>query len=104
MPQRWNKIEELNHKKILVQLYVKENKTIDEIARILGLAESSVYRRLIRLDIKPNPSKKKTYKNINYDVIIPKTYSEQLAEMVGILLGDGHLSPTQVVVTLGKQD
>ncbi|MBI2068569.1 MAG: hypothetical protein HYT67_00450 [Candidatus Yanofskybacteria bacterium] len=104
MPKRWSIIEERVRKLELVKLYIKENKTIGEIARGLGLGESSVYQRLLRLGIKPIPFKKKTYKNINYNVIIPKIYSEKLAEMVGILLGDGHLTPTQVTVTLGKKD
>ena len=104
MPRRWNKIEEVSNRKELVQLYIKDNKTIGEVASILNLAESSIYQRLLRLGVKPNPSKKITYRNINYNVNIPKIYSEQLAEMIGILLGDGHLTPTQVTVTLGKKD
>src|SRR3989344_86594 len=104
MPKRWTLIEEKAKKLELKKLYVKENKTIDEIASLFGLGESSVYQRLLRLGIKPIPFKKKTYKNINYNVVIPKRYSENLAEMVGILLGDGHLTPTQVTVTLGKKD
>ena len=104
MPRRWNKTEERKSKQELIRLYVKENKTIGDIASILGLAESSIYQRLLRLGIKSTPFKKITYKNINHNITIPKTYSEQLAEMVGILLGDGHLSPTQVTVTLGKKD
>lgn len=104
MPRRWSKIEEKARKLELIKLYVKENKTIDEIAGLLGLGESGVYVRLLRLGIKTAPFKKVTYRNINYNVIIPKIYSKELAEMVGILLGDGHLSPTQVAVTLGKKD
>ena len=104
MARRWNKIEEKIKKKELGKLYVKENKTIGEVARMLGIAESSVYLRLLRLGIKPRPFKKATYRNINYNVVIPKKYSAELSEMVGILLGDGHLSPTQVTVTLGKKD
>lgn len=104
MPKRWTITEEKVKKSELIRLYVRENKTIDEIASILGLAESGIYRRLLRLGIKPIPDKKKTYKNINYNVIIPKNYSSKLAEMVGILLGDGHLTPTQVTVTLGNKD
>ena len=104
MPKRWNKLEEICFRKELVRLYVKENKTIGDIALILGLGESGIYQRLLRLGIKPTPFKKKTYRNINYNVIIPKAYSEKLAEMVGTLLGDGHLTPTQVTITLGKKD
>lgn len=104
MPKRWSKIEEKARRLELIKLYVQENKTIDEVGHILGLGESGVYVRLLRLGISPTPFKKITYRNINYNVTIPKIYSKELAEMVGILLGDGHLSPTQVVVTLGRKD
>ena len=72
MAKRWNKIEEGIRKQELVRLYVKENKTIDQISKIIGIAESSVYLRLLRLGIKPMPFKKATYRNINYNVVIPK--------------------------------
>lgn len=104
MATRWDKDEENIIKKELIRLYIKENKTIGEIAKILDLEQSTIYKRLLRLKIKPDPSKKSGYKNINYNIVIPEKYSPKLAEIVGILLGDGHLSPTQVVVTLGKKD
>jgi len=104
MAKRWNKSEESIRKKELVEMYVRKNKTIGEIAKILNLEQSSIFKRLLRLKIKSDPSKKNGYKNINYGVVIPGQYSSKLAEMLGILLGDGHLSPTQVVVTLGKKD
>jgi len=104
MAKRWSNVEEKIRKKELVRLYIKENKTIDEIANVLNLGESSIYQRLIRLGIKPIPFKKKTYRNINYNVVVPRRRSKELAEFVGILLGDGHLTPTQVTVTLGKKD
>lgn len=104
MAKRWSNVQEKVKRRNLIQLYVKENKTIGEIANVLDLGESSVYKRLLRLGIKPIPFKKKTYRNINYNVIIPKRHSKELAELVGILLGDGHLTPTQVTVTLGKKD
>lgn len=104
MAKRWNKIEERDKRIELKRLYIKENKTIDEIAKLLNIGESSVFKRLLRLGIKPIPFKKKTYRNINRSIIVPKRYSEDLAEFVGTLLGDGHITPTQVVVTLGTKD
>ena len=104
MAKRWNKTEEHSKKKELKRLYIKENKTIDEIAEILNISESSVYRRLLRLGITPIPFKKQTYRNINHNIIIPQKYSEDLAEFVGALLGDGHITPTQVTITLGTKD
>src|SRR3989338_3245556 len=104
MAKRWNKSEESIRKKELVEMYVRKNKTIGEIAKILNLEQSSIFKRLLRLKIKSDPSKKNGYKNINYGVVIPGQYSSKLAEMLGILLGDGHLTPTQVTVTLGKKD
>ena len=59
MAKRWTKIEERTKKRALTKLYLDENKTIDEIADILNLEESSVYKRLLRLGIKPIPFKKK---------------------------------------------
>lgn len=104
MPKKWSKLEEEGKRKELVSLYVKDNKTIGETADILGLAESSVFERLIRLRIKPRRSKKLRYNNRNFKVVLPKEYSSELAEFIGILLGDGHLTPTQVTITLGKKD
>lgn len=104
MPVRWTKAEEKAKKKELLKFYCKDNKTIGEIAARLGMGESSVYNRLLRLDIKPTPFKKKKYRNNNFNIIIPKIYSPQLAEFIGILLGDGHLTPTQITVTLGNKE
>jgi len=104
MPIRWTKIEERIKKKELLNLYCKRNNTIGEIATYLEMNQSSVYQRLLRLGIKPTPFKKKRYRNNNFNVIIPKRYSSELAEFIGILLGDGHITPTQVVITLGNKE
>ncbi len=104
MARRWNTKEEEQKRKELVGLYIKENKTIGEIAGILNLAESTVYDRLIRLNIFPARHKKARYNNIRTDIIIPKYRSSLLAEFVGILLGDGNITRTQVAVTLGSKD
>lgn len=103
MPAPWTKTEERLRRRELIELYTKANKTIGEIAQVLDLAESAVYDRLIRLDIPVRPWTKLKYNNRNFNITVP-TYSPDLAEFVGILLGDGHLTPTQVTVTLGTKE
>lgn len=104
MARRWTKAEERSKYKELNKLYVEENKSIREVAKILDLGESTVYDRLLRLSIKPIRSKKLLFNNKRNDFIIPSTYSESLAETIGVLLGDGHITPTQVTVTLGNKE
>lgn len=104
MARKWTISEENKKRNELVELYVKRNKTISEIARMLNLGESTIYDRLVRLGIQSLRRKKIHYNNIRKDINIPKFYSAELAEFIGILLGDGHLSPTQVTITLGKKD
>lgn len=104
MPRRWTTAEEQVHRKKLVAFYVDENKTISEIADILHIAENSVYDRLVRLGIPSQRTKKSRCNNQHTDIQIPTTHSTDLAEFVGCLLGDGHLSPTQVTVALGAKD
>ena len=98
MTRRWTESEEEKKKRELLKLYVKQNKSIREVGKILGIAESTVYDRLVRLGISSLRARKPRYNNIRDDLLIPK-YSEDLAEFTGILLGDGHLNPTQVTVT-----
>lgn len=104
MPRKWTKKEEVAKRKELLNFYVKQNKTIGEIAKILKVGESTVYDRLLRLKIPVNRQNKKGFNNERNDVFIPQKFSEDLAEFIGILLGDGHLTPFQVSVTLGKKD
>lgn len=104
MASRWTKKEERLKKKELKLLYVRQNKTIGEIGNILGLAENSVYDRLVRLGISSLRHKKQSFNNQNYKIQIPKKMSLDLSEFIGILLGDGHLTPTQVCVTLGTKE
>ena len=77
---------------------------IGEIAEILRTGESTIYDRLVRLKIPSLRSQKPNYNNIRRDICIPSIYSGELAEFIGLILGDGHLTPTQVTVTLGKKD
>jgi len=70
----------------------------------LHIGQATVHQRLIRLGIPVDPSKKLHYRNIQYSVKLRKQYSNKLAEFIGIMLGDGHISHTQVMVTLGSKE
>ena len=103
MPAKWSKNIELKKFKELNRLYVIHNKTIGEIGKILHLAESTVYDRLLRLNIKPDRSRKKNY-NHTSPATIPNIHTRSLAEFFGIMLGDGCLAPSQITVTLGNKE
>jgi hypothetical protein len=102
--RRWNVEEENYYRRELEKLYVRQNKSIGEAAAILHLAEQTVFQRLRRLNIPSLRYLKKGYNNIRTDTFIPKTRSNELAEIFGILLGDGHISHFQVIVTLGSKE
>src|SRR5690348_5750833 len=104
MPSRWSKIEEKKKRQELTRLYVRENKTIGEIGKILGLGAGSVYDRLIRLNIPVRRAEKPRHNNSRNDINIPIGYSENLAEFFGIMLGDGKLAKYQIIVTLGIKE
>lgn len=104
MARKWTKDEERKYHSQLVRLYVKQNKTIREISSILHIAPSSVYIRLKRLRVPICREKKRDYNNQRTSVSIPRKYTSDLAEFFGVMLGDGHLSYFQVVVTLGTKE
>ena len=104
MARKWTCKEEHYYYKELHYLYVGKNKTIKEIAEVLGIAEQTVFQRLQRLGIPSNPQSKKGYLKKRTDLIIPQYRSKELAEFFGIMLGDGNLTPYQVVVTLGNKE
>lgn len=104
MARRWTIKEENEKRRELTFLYVEQNKTIDEVGKILDIAESSVFDRLLRLGIPSEPEKKVTYLNKRRDVQIPSSFTEKLAEFTGILLGDGHISPTQILVSFNSNE
>ena len=103
MARRWTFSEENFYRKQLIELYVHQNKTIHEIGTILDIHEKSVYDRLHRLGIKPVPEQKVRYCNRRNDISLP-THSPELAEFIGIMLGDGCLTHFQTMVTLGSKE
>ncbi len=104
MPTRWTIKEEGQKRKELKRLYLKQNKTIFETGEVLGIKFQTVYDRLLRLGIKPCPKRKLRYLNKHYTIEIPRTYSERLAELTGILLGDGHIANTQIVIYINSSE
>ena len=104
MSAKWSKKVEGIKFQELNELYVIQNKTIGKIGKILHLAETTVYNRLLRLKIKPNRYGKRTCNNINNNVTIPCIYTRSLAEFFGIMSGDGCISPTQIMITLGNKE
>lgn len=104
MARKWTQEEELGYRAELKELYVTQNKTIDEIAVILKLnSPQTVYDRLKRLGIQTCRTKKTGYNNQRSDVHLP-SYGNELAEMLGVLLGDGSITHYQVWVTLGTKE
>lgn len=103
MSARWSPETEKEKYEELYQLYTVENKTIFEIGKILSLAYQTVYDRLIRLGIPSTPQNKASFLN-KRSITVPTGYSRKLAEFVGMLLGDGHISPKngQVFITLNS--
>lgn len=55
-------------------------------------------------EIKTIPEHKENYRNIRTDLKIPKHFSKELAEFIGIMLGDGKISHFQTLVTLGNKE
>lgn len=104
MAGRWDSAREISARDELTRLYVQENKSIREIADILGIGQSTVFKRLGRLNIRPTPHLKRGYRNINLNLRLPTERSAKLAEFFGIMLGDGHITRAQVIVTLGSKE
>lgn len=104
MPVHWTSIQENKKRAELIVLYVRKNKSLGEIAKALSVSPATVYDRLIRFNIPTARENKLGYNNQRKDILIPKRHSAELAEFIGIMLGDGNLTPTQVAVTLGIKD
>lgn len=104
MARRWTLEEENRYRLELTELYVVQNKSIGEIGVILKIQESGVFKRMERLGIKSTPHTKAGYLNTLKEVSLPTAYSEKLAEFFGAMLGDGHVSRFQTLVTLGTKE
>lgn len=105
MARRWTIAEEQEKYLELHKLYVKENRTLAEVSNFLGLAQATIFQRMMRLGISSTPERKVTYiARKRDDIRIQKKYTKDLAEFFGIMLGDGKLSYYQIVVTLGTKE
>ncbi len=104
MARKWTAEEEKEYRRKLSELYECGNLSIGRIAKRLGIAQQTVFTRIRRLGLVPHPDRRSKYRNTRSDVRIPDEYSDELAEFIGIMLGDGHLSHFQVVVTLGTKE
>jgi intein/homing endonuclease len=102
MPPRWTIEEENKKRRELIELYIHQNKTIGEISKILGIAEQTVFKRMKRLDIPTAPENKPHYLNRKRGELNFPDFSDQLAEFVGIMLGDGHISSGQIRISLNS--
>jgi DNA-binding transcriptional regulator WhiA len=104
MARRWTSGEENLLRSVLNTLYVKRNLSLKEISQIMALSQSTIYKRLIRLKIPIQRHKKPGYNNKLTNISIPRTRTSELAELVGILLGDGNITSTQVRVTIDSRE
>jgi intein/homing endonuclease len=102
MAKCWTIKEENQKRKELVKLYINQNKTIGEIGKILGIAEQTVYDRIIRLGIPVTPERKPHYLNKKRGELNFPDFSEKLAEFAGIMLGDGHIGPGQIRISFNS--
>lgn len=103
MPARWTKEQESFYRKELHSLYTEQNKTILETSLMLGISEKTVFSRLKRLNIPTCRTQKARVNNKKPNIPLPRR-SIELAETLGILLGDGNITQYQVKVTLGTKE
>ena len=59
MARRWTKEEEYRYRSELLDLYIKQNKSLSEVSKILGISEQTIFRRFERLGIKTQPHLKR---------------------------------------------
>lgn len=104
MARRWTATEEEEYRNVLRRLYVDQNKSIKEVGAILGIAPQTVFGRLKRLGISTCRDEKMCVNNRRVDIVLPAVRSAALAELFGVLMGDGHVGHFQVVVTLGASE
>lgn len=103
MPAPFTAEEALQLGAQLWDLYIIQNKPLGEIANILNMSEPGIYGRLKMFAVPIIPWRKEKYLNTLKEVNIPP-YSKELAECIGIILGDGNISSTQIRITSHKHD
>lgn len=104
MARRWTSQEEAYYRNQLLDLYIQQNKTIRETGNVLDISEKTVFDRLKRLGVPTNRLAKAGACNRKGMIVLPKQRTEKLAEFFGIMLGNGHLSHFQTIVTLGTKE
>lgn len=104
MAIRWTANEEQRYRAELQLLYVEKNLTIREVGERIKIAPQTVFDRLQRLGIPTCRDKKEFVNNSRKDIVLPTARSASLAELFGILLGDGHVDHFQVFVNLGSKE
>ncbi len=104
MPRKWTKEETERYRNELQQLYVVDNLSMYEIAKKLKISAPNVHKRLKKLHFPSLRHLKKGYNNSSRKVIIPSKYNNNIAEFFGIMLGDGHISSNQIIVSLGNKE
>ncbi len=104
MAKEWTQKEKQYWKRLLHELYVVENLSLNQISNKLSIHEQTIYKRLKRLNFPSLRHLKKGYNNSTRKIVIPRTYNGDIAEFFGIMIGDGHVSPKQVIVTLGTKE
>lgn len=99
MPRKWTEQQQREKYEELVELYTHENKTIFEIAALLHMRPGGVYDRLVRLGIPTGPKRfgKPSY---NARMLHVPSLCGDLAEFCGVMLGDGHIGPGQIWITV----
>lgn len=101
MPRRWTPQEEEEKRRELIELYERQNLSIGKTATILRIAEGTVYDRLLRLNIQIGKELKPRYAKGRIIPLPP--LSGDLAEFLGVMLGDGHIGGGQLWVTVNAQ-
>lgn len=102
MPAKWTIEQKLVFTNEIKELYVNQNKSIREISKILNMSQSGVYGRLINCEIPIRRFLKPKYNNQR--ILDIPAYNVDLAEFIGIMLGDGNINKYQVIVTLGSKE
>src|SRR3989442_5286416 len=97
--RKWTEQQQRGKYKELAELYVHQNKTIFEIAALLHVHPGGVYDRLVRLGIPTGPKRHEKPSHNARMLHVPSLCGD-LAEFCGVMLGDGHIGPSQIWITV----